>query len=228
MLVNQILGEKIEIRDLKGTKFSKSSDVAHYSQNSFLSNLKDKISKNPDKVSQHGQGTTATVFSKKTEEIVRKVAVVRGSKTNSDQPFLNDGYSKFILASQKYWRENPYLPRVYDIKFFRTKNGMVYLKATLEKLTSIKDEKIPYESLASIYRKAFNDEPPTQTGGLINKLVDFISNGIYGSNAHIKDPFLKKVIKMLHAFRGGSDMSENNIMIRFTSVGPQLVLTDPV
>lgn len=161
----------------------------------------------------------------------------------------NDGYFKFVSAITKNNRlqNNPYLPKIYKIKIYTTEpsikeNTGYFYVIHMEKLFSLHDlgnkeiEMLTDKMFFTVSSKIDKEhgDSSSKRAIFVQTIDDAIKN-ISNHNAgtvNIKDPLLKQAIliikKILKNRNFGNDIHGRNIMIRRTSVGPQLVITDPL
>jgi len=167
-----------------------------------------------------------------------------------------DGYWTFIdyVIKYKLW-ENPHFPRVYSIKKIKDSTGDLMFRGEIEKLEPLKE--LNLKEIEHLFERIFGqDGLPTlmqNTAGLDSselkkayidrfaKDIEQISKGI--TKLKIVDDSFKKAIKILQmirkkekqagkkSIRGGRgliyDIHSENIMVRRTPYGLQLVFTDP-
>lgn len=157
-------------------------------------------------------------------------------------PF-EDGYLSFVQAVLKNNRSagNPYLPRIYGVKIYRPQEkdgkelrGGQYV-VEMEKLYKMRE--LSPEELMVIGSKIFkswNDDEnePWQ-------LARYLGRAARGDRTildDIKDKKLLQAISMIHGIEKRKrhisdielDLHDGNIMFRRTSIGSQLVITDPL
>ncbi len=166
-----------------------------------------------------------------------------------------DGYFKFIstIVTNDRLQSNPYLPKIYKIKIYKTvnvekKNRIEYFYVVqMEKLYPI--EQLDSKEMEMITNKALHIKSTPNNKEKIraphDALVDTLYNALsyvryqddsvghesIDNTVNIKDPQLKQAIlfvKKSIRISGGNDLHEGNLMFRRTSVGPQLVITDPL
>lgn len=178
-------------------------------------------------------------------------------KKSSKTPGMDmmDGYWKFIdyVIKYKLW-ENPHFPRVYSIKKIKDSTGDIMFRGEIEKLEPLKG--LRFDEIKHLYEKIFGlDELPSlmkNTKGLgkeelaklyIDRFAKDISQTAKGIVPNwIVDESFKNAIEILKkikekekssgekAIRGKGfiyDIHSENIMVRRTPYGLQLVFTDP-
>jgi len=160
-----------------------------------------------------------------------------------------DAYYKYIETAMAFMKSNPYFPRVYNVKLITDKNGRIKTSYNIETLKGpeefspesilamgkrmIKELKAEIEDIKNRYGRIEFDDIY-----LSKWIFDEIVNEIYGAVRmrdfdNIKD---KKLIDAIQLIRDvidsgnhfADDISTNNVMLRGTSQGPQLVLADPI
>ena len=196
------------------------------------------------KVKKLGTGAFATAY--KHQDTPHDVT--KGSKAT----FIPDGFEAFFIALSKdeEAQANPYFPRFRSISRFQTKNrersSYVTKIESLEKFSVLSKEEIEM-----LLNKLFTERGLEIINEYVNKrlykpLHDdpawYLGNGILHSfensssakelRTEIKDRhfldavlFIKDVAK---EYDYKIDMHKGNMMVRRISVGPQLVLNDPL
>jgi predicted kinase len=177
----------------------------------------------------------AKVFKSPTDPSVIKIQ-------GTAQSIQESGYLQYILMSRKYAHSNPYLPRVESIhrmpnpKFVLEKGKRIseYFVIKLEELTPITECN---EQVFQVLRNKIvseligNPEVDYYT-------IDNICKKIYRGELSTRDKYLRSVLNLCRKIIDNSpesgpgrvllDLHTGNMMVRFTSVGPQLVITDPL
>lgn len=150
-----------------------------------------------------------------------------------------DPYPAYVDAvlRQKLADSNPYFPRIYQVQ---SGDKPVYNMERLQPLTSLDDE-----TLFALGERLIDDEwvnwenwrsfkksdPKSWSGAhVITAPMNWVLHG--QSPSHIRDPLLKqallKIQQIAQQTNSNPDIHPENVMIRPTSVGPQIVLTDPL
>jgi hypothetical protein len=182
---------------------------------------------------------------------VRKIAYGEHGRGYTIQKLAKDAYYNYILEIAKgSMKWNPYLPKVYAIHFHRSKDGLIAFELELERLEEL--SKLNRREVIAIGSKIFGD--PDFEQGIENYMekqkVTHLSRAAYhnfllaavrakalGINRYygmrIKDPYLRHALAILSRVKRTDsriflDMSTENVMVRRTPVGAQLVLTDPL
>lgn len=180
-----------------------------------------------------------------------------GKVSNDDDPFMvnkeyyfplkpgkKDGYKIYVdsIAKNNLSSKNPFLPRVYEVSLAKTPKGNdlpTFKMEKLQTLTSIDDS-----MLFGIANSLFNDATSlAYTAGLLDSNPDSgeitdhcLANMIkYVLKFHkfdeIKNSKFKEALLFINELAEENklslDLHANNFMIRPTSHGPQLVITDP-
>lgn len=155
-----------------------------------------------------------------------------------------DAYYDWVKAIAPYAKSNPYLPRVYVVNDNADETGNIKPQYHMEKLFDFR--KAPTSMLYAIIYK--ESPTPEQAEVAINKIKQKIQHGKitpeegkfqlwYDICNHIKinsrnDPLIQEVLDIIAQLvrKKGykKDMHSGNFMIRRTSIGPQIVVTDPV
>jgi len=140
---------------------------------------------------------------------------------------------QYLLACKKYANSNPYLPRVESIKTSVTEGRTLYTitMEALEELTNC-SETDSDAMLTKMY--GMSDDSGADSSAIAASIRNVIMNGWTTG----VDPLLVQAAQIIRAVankvdpRGGvknvGDLHPGNMMIRRTSVGPQLVITDPL
>jgi len=180
--------------------------------------------------------------------------IKKSSKSPDHQ--ISDGYWRYIeyVIKYKLW-ENPHFPRVYNIKKIQDAQGDIMMRGEIEKLTPLTNlrideiqqlyqyiygvENVPYE-----IKKSRGLEQSEVKNLYLKRLATDIFHSIKGlGNQRIKlDSFEEaiRILKMIKEkeFTSNSknkirpfgfiyDIKAENIMVRRTPYGPQLVFSDP-
>lgn len=157
-----------------------------------------------------------------------------------------------MCSADSNMAKNPYLPRVYVVDDREDINGQRMPRYKMEKLYSLSDESINSEMLITIARKIAISEDIIED--YTNNAIQYAEDEGYDPGSIIKSQMIKLIIKHVHGIYYGDvsqygnisrainmvykikkgfveanlDMRKSNFMIRLTSVGPQLVFTDPI
>lgn len=176
------------------------------------------------------------------------------AKISSGYPTMleRDGYFRYIswVVSHHLAEENTYFPRVYDMTVIDTQQdtGRGHYNIKLEKLLTVWE--CEPEELIALVKRIVNLEIYGETstgesldvemygpGGIREHVEGYISDAVrgyvrYNETKRIKDFMLKDAITQILAMISESGLKEDfykrNWMFRRTSVGLQLVFTDPV
>lgn len=148
----------------------------------------------------------------------------------------NDGYFVYIttIMKNKLFESNPYFPRIYSINTVQDKNSkMQRYSVNMEKLQTIRSASP--ESIFAIHDKIFGeDSASTQSIYRIYNLLNTkLRSMIYNINSYkIYDEQCMEALQLIYNLRTeydfDNDLHINNMMIRKTSIGDQLVITDPL
>lgn len=163
-----------------------------------------------------------------------------------------DGYFQYVHAIQTHMKDNPFLPRIYDITIKRAKNGMTKPVYRIEKLHSYTD--ITLKSVIAVGSKCFSNfervaetalnglsilsTPDDKRTAVWRKLCSLVYHTAigYGDRAIEEageiNPKLDEACQIVHRLMAShnliNDMHFGNFMVRITSTGAQLVITDPL
>lgn len=237
MKIKQILREYFpEIKERKPRR--KVPDIYDYNNQFVPSKYPRKednsLDKEGNKTKKLGTGAFSTAYTHKDNPH----DVTKGSR-----PVENtDGYEAFFraLSKSKKAKSNIYFPRFRNINTFTNK------ETGSRKRTSymVKTERLhPLSSLSYTEANALLHKMFTKEGrdwiadGHENPGIQYLVRGIDGAldgyikRDQIKDEELKYAVRFLDVVRTKSDfqsdMHEGNLMVRRTSVGPQIVINDP-
>lgn len=155
-------------------------------------------------------------------------------------------YARAIATAEKR-NTNPYLPRVRVVDAEETDWGGVVFTYECERLHDFTEveHQLGEDVVVNIGRKMFNDYDTLSRNYIRNHRADHLNAwevlaGIlhFMQVGHkwnwVKDPLFKQALDILKEIdeQTGNffqwDWKADNLMIRFTSKGPQLVLTDPL
>lgn len=160
-----------------------------------------------------------------------------------------DGYFQFVQAIQSEMLHNPFLPKVYATDIKQAKNGQTRPSYRIEKLH--KYTELPIEAIAAIGRLCFPefdeakfDVDPSNIDAYVHRnhhMWEAICNAIrlfteLGDTEIFGKPdqhlaaacwLVRRTVRRLGK-PFGIDMHAGNFMVRITSTGPQLVITDPI
>lgn len=194
------------------------------------------------KVDYLGGGAFANVYQhKKRPGTVLKVGVIGSSGVDGYVLFLN------TIFHNERMQSNPYFPKVYNIKTYQVRPNRTEYVVEMERLYELmnaepeeiysigdrlfKDYETLREAFLDEYRKTDyftgNFEERDILAGLISRVVQRKI-----SISHIQDKKFREALALIGNItkrtQHFSDTHSGNFMIRRTSVGPQLVITDPL
>jgi hypothetical protein len=197
-----------------------------------------------------GGGAVAKVYPHETDPHM----VVKKEKSHKDQRSLerygihsrNDAFAYYVDAAAPYMQSNPYLPRVYIKNSRKSKNGIVSYTYVVERLVDRYDSNTVTPEMVDAMANKILVDPyfihMENKHGKWSRLVEIIEKAIEQQNyKNIKDELLIEAGNIVHEAirkykndwpqsdaRVRIDLHAGNFMIRMTSVGPQLVITDPL
>ncbi|CAB4133417.1 hypothetical protein UFOVP257_182 [uncultured Caudovirales phage] len=167
--------------------------------------------------------------------------------THKPSILYNDAYFHYVSTISNLQRKNyrnPYFPVVYQVKISMDSHGNERPRYRMETLQDPKQ--YPIEAIMGMMENMFID-PSTVFGDmeiteknkgqiwieLAHRLDYCILNVNSTSMRNIKDRNLKAALVIIHNILKKYDIFEpdihgNNIMVRGTPYGPQLVLMDPI
>ena len=187
-----------------------------------------------------GRGAFASVFSHRN----RPASAFKVGIGDEEDIYVN--YIAKVSQNER-WKSNPYLPRVHSQKNYKDPGGGASYVVELERLEPFMD--IEPEEVEAIIDRAFHSLPQDRRADLPRQydVVEEISKAAQGNSQsikNIKDKQLLQAIAMIGNIgsrrykdnqygkrKSGAmhiDIHTSNVMIRRTSVGPQLVITDPL
>jgi hypothetical protein len=187
----------------------------------------------PDIKGEHlGQGVEATAYHTG-QGTITKIIEINPNESPKDNSTIR--FLKLILQHQ----DNPFFPRIYNAKLYRNRNYKstqqkieYFMMVQIEKLTPISQKNI-YDILPSIFKqigvnptKEKYDDNDIYTQALLDMDVSELKE----LSTRSKNPKFKEAINLLAPYitRYGNDLHDENLMIRLTPHGPQLVITDPI
>lgn len=189
-----------------------------------------------------GQGLQGFVVVNKT----KPNSVVKVFGYNNEQ---ENEYIRFLRYLQQS-HSNPYLPRIYRVKLFNKPmildgtemskikdfNGKTKIACPLcvekyqhigvvelEKLVPITNPKlrrVMFEKLQSMI-----NQPEIKT---INDALIYLIDDLDNNGGRSMDPLLQDAYNLIQRFTTIPDLHIENVMVRLTNIGPQLVLVDPI
>lgn len=172
--------------------------------------------------------------------------------SNAIDSLSKDGYFLFLTSIVKNERlqSNPYLPKIYNIKIYKNADSKYYYVLTMEKLFPVRQ--LNDHEVEAILDRAFHIKGSKKSGNhnqsdpmriLLTSIdsalmapkefyLDSVKNQSANSMTNIKDPSLKQALMIIKKFirddKAINDIHDGNVMFRRTSVGAQLVITDPL
>ena len=190
-----------------------------------------RVMRDPD-VAHLGTGSYSSVYAHKDKpHDVRKLS-------RATAPTRYDGFWTYIKALSKHYDNgNPYFPRFGSITNYEDPVDQGSYSVEMERLNHI--DILSKRELAALTEKLFGEKnmkylfslPSMRSGG--SKLVNIIANMFRSEELRelIEDKDLLNAIKFilkLEAVGGFLDIHNDNIMIRNTPYGKQLVFSDPL
>lgn len=148
----------------------------------------------------------------------------------------HDAYYTYIKAISQgdVASSNPYFPRVYSINTVKDKAGTITYKIDIEHLKPLRDLTSP--ELFVLWSRMF-DKDKFQEHHIFSDKVDIdgaakmVRDAAYGK-IQPKDEQLHDALELIRYLMNKSDynndINKNNIMVRRTNLGYQLVITDPL
>jgi hypothetical protein len=147
----------------------------------------------------------------------------------------HDAKYHWIKSIRPYMGDNPYIPIYYNIHYEKDKDGKTRMKYNMEKLVSL--FRLSQDERQALAAKTFNNDEfynmpdigPKQFANILSDVVYDIHLG--RSPRYEIDSDLKQALVLINNLleRGFTDdLHGANIMVRNTSMGYHLVITDPV
>lgn len=145
----------------------------------------------------------------------------------------DDGFLAYIKAIQG--KNNPYFPKVYDLKLTKNKDGHLTYIVNMHKLVEFTSPKIidNVDLITSLYDKMFYGRdygyfsPDRPAKSLYETIIKAFSMPDL-----IKDKQLGEAIKIINEltleYAFSFDLHTGNVMWRITGLMPQLVFLDPL
>lgn len=151
-----------------------------------------------------------------------------------------DAYFQYVSALARnpdVMMTNPYFPRIYKIKTFansntesaRRKYFFFVQMEKLQPLSSCSREELGYFFNKYASEKLTDDTVQTVSMEDLLDGVGALFHHMFDGSAGVQDKLLRQAKQFITNLKVGiMDMHSGNIMVRRTSVGPQLVITDPL
>lgn len=189
-----------------------------------------------NKSSVLGKGSEAIVFQSGKPN---QVGVARKWLRNQSRDVEKNPAIRFLIKSQQ--ANNTALPRVYSIKQFKYFNDKYDFMIEMEKLSqtmggyldkNIRDPHMMYPLWSQIFRPEVVDRLDQQAITSLDEFKRRFERAVAGKDKHLLNSnfrgALELVQSLLYRIENSVDLHKGNFMIRLTSTGPQLVITDPV
>lgn len=179
-----------------------------------------------------GHGAEAIVFKHPTSHTAVKQSKPFPAKSRK-------GFIEYIKAIVKHSGGNPSLPQIYSLHFSAGKTKTV-ATIEMERLRPLADmdEAVIRSLIKSTIRlddieKQEVDDPDMTSYELSELFGDALFYAASHDPAQIHNKHMAAAVKIAHAAIQKADdavldIAGTNVMVRLTSIGPQLVLTDPV
>lgn len=179
-----------------------------------------------------GRGTVAKVYDHPSD--AHMVNRVTKSYKSGDH---EQSYETFIEAmlDDPHMKDNIHMPRVYGVKKFKSREGRVRARYELEKLVMMHnvDEVVLKAAIDSVYNIDADDgeysprELPWRFASELQYAISYNEFDNVISEEFLEAlKFIKEVKKRARGV--GYDLHEENIMLRITPTGAQIVFTDPL
>jgi hypothetical protein len=185
-----------------------------------------------------GSGTFGTAFNTQSGKRLNQITKVGDTGKVLDiakpvEDVEDDGYLAYLNAVYKSKSNNPYFPKIHDLKIRKASDGRLSYRTNIEKLIPLASGKIidNLEMLESIYSDMFNDDPWELSMLSFTGKIEYAIE--HRDFKNIKDPKLKEalelILKLLKSGRNFMlDIHSQNCMWRMTGMKPQFVIIDPI
>jgi hypothetical protein len=199
---------------------NKSSNIFNYNKEKSVAARQQTADKNFEKTGAYGK-----VYDKGDSHTLTKTNFVAN-------PSKTDAYYTYIkyIVDNDLAQENPYFPRVYDIKTIEDANGNARYKIDIERLQDL--GKISKETISAMLWNLFDSDvidDNIQKYGLAEALAICVELTCEG-HAKSKDKYLNEACAIVRKLRNTGfifDIHIGNIMVRLSPY-PQLVIVDPL
>lgn len=205
--------------------------------------MHDTVNFTPDKIGQkHGYYSQVKSTPNNPHEVYKSTKRSFLYNLPIDQPneTIVDAYYDWVKAIAPYAKSNPYLPRVYVVDDKTDVTGKIKPRYQMEKLVDYHE--VPLNVLYALYYKEVyeasryvideiedNVSPENFDGVITNLWLTIINDVRKNSTNNSKIQQALDIIKDLCDTKEYErDMHMGNFMIRLTSIGPQIVFTDPI
>lgn len=166
-----------------------------------------------------GSGFFASVF-QQDKDVQHALKVGDVVKTKNGDPYL-------MYLSKVVNLHNPYFPQVSELKVLERKNGPAVYKVRLEMLQAM--QTLTEDEMDVIVSRIFGQQArkmyPRDLALWIDEAI--LEPDMWKS---VQDTALVEALQIMHEIEKlgfFNDISINNMMVRRTKYGPQLVITDP-
>lgn len=161
-----------------------------------------------------------------------------------------DAKLHWIKAIKPYMGDNPYMPVYYSVRLKPDRSGRPRVESTMERLISMRELGSIEGAIPALAAKTFgNDDYYQREDMRVEDFMRMLNNtyhdyervlsGSTSSSSNVREDYLDSVDpELLEAFAIISkldrdynfdvDMHDENVMVRNTSRGYQLVITDPL
>lgn len=173
---------------------------------------------------------------------IGKAASMPGGRIIPTDEIKNDGYLSWLSTVGEYRKKgsnNPYFPRIDDLKIMKDATGKLHYRVNMEKLYDFRYMPIldNVDLMSSLCNKMFGEDvknPDHEVG--YSQYADLIQRNLREGTKHpseIKDENLKQALSIIRSLLDSNndfmeDMHSGNIMWRITGTIPQLVIVDPI
>lgn len=240
MRLNEVLTEPtISAKQLRGNSSMNKRDTtsSHLMKHSQLGISMRKGVQRKDNSAILGQGIEAIVFQSGKPN---QAGVARKWVRNQAHDVKNNSAIQYLIRSQQV--NSTAIPRVYSIKQFSYPNGKYDFMVEMEKLSqtlkayvheNISDPHIMYQLWTQVFDRRVVDKFNEGALTSIKSFNGLFTHAVSGEYDSKLNPNFRKGLDLVRNLVINDvgvepDLHGGNFMIRHTSVGPQLVITDPL
>lgn len=183
-----------------------------------------------------GSGSFSTVFSFDSPKRYNQISKIGrtgsiGQRDSSAKKIEDDAFLFYIKSIQG--SDNPYFPKISDLKIFKDNNGNLSYRANIHKYVDFQSKKIAdnIDLIKSLYEDMFYGNIENDTYAIIT-LEDSLHN-MFTDEKIIKDDNLKNAVQLIKQMLSKNpnfnlDIHSGNLMWKITGNRPQLVIIDPI
>lgn len=206
---------------------------SHFSKPKVKGEKRDLEKLSSKNVQAVGAGVDAVVYHNKNNP--SKAGTVNKWVQDQAKSPEDNGTIQYLVRGNSL--NNPFIPKVYDIRVVKNRNNKYDYHITMEKLHgTLAEAGLDPQQLSALVNQVLeNYDGPEMTMPILSNVIkhgaEDISVRIGGKEYNYTSTFLDAIDLVLDTILStGSelDLHANNVMLRLTSVGMQLVITDPL